>query len=32
MTKLNVFPNVMLNDPAKAICMFAKKKEISKTV
>lgn len=28
MTKANVFPNEMLCDPKKAICMFVKKKEI----
>lgn len=32
MTKRNVFPNVMLNDPTKAVCMFVKKKETLKTV
>lgn len=28
MTKGNVFPEAMLNNPKKAICMFVKKREI----
>ena len=30
MTKGNVFPNEMLSNPKKAICMFVKKGEIIK--
>lgn len=30
MTKMNLFPKEMLNDPGKAICMFVKKDEIKK--
>lgn len=28
MTKANVFPEEMLNDPQKSICMFVKKREL----
>jgi len=31
MTKGNIFPNEMLSDPKKAICMFVKKREIIRT-